>query len=140
MRRTIPPHHELKPGQLARYYETVRNGKSLLVPVNSLTPDECREIADELRVEAQAAFLMAGLEPDTIEKIHAALKLAVDYACAHGVSTDEAIDALWPKLELDLGEDEDAKEALLRLADLEEERRLRHAWGKITNNGRSFHG
>jgi len=54
MRMMIPPFSQLKPGHLADFYEVERNGQSVMVARDELSPEERREIADELRLEGQS--------------------------------------------------------------------------------------
>lgn len=56
--RMSPPLDELLPGQLADFYEVIRDGEPVMVARDELTYDEWTDIADKLRRagEADIAF------------------------------------------------------------------------------------
>lgn len=57
--RTIPPFEELREGQLADYYEVVRDGKPTFVARDELSLDERNDIVDRLNQECSDTLMEA---------------------------------------------------------------------------------
>ena len=47
--RAIPPLNELRSGQLADYYEVIRDDRAVFIARAELTPEERQDIIDRLR-------------------------------------------------------------------------------------------